>query len=119
MYSFSDLEPVCFSMFSSNSCLLTYIQISQEAGKVVWYCHHFKNFPQIAVVHTVKGFSLFNEDYFFFLEFLCFFYDPVDAGNLIRGSSLFSKFSFCIWKFFAHILQKARLKYFENYLARM
>ena len=66
MYSFSDLEPLCCSMFSSNSCLLTYIQISQEAGKVVWYCHHFKNFPQIAVVHTVKGFSLFNEEDFFF-----------------------------------------------------
>ena len=72
MYSFSDLEPVCFTMFSSNSCLLTYIQISQEAGKVVWYCHHFKNFPQIAVVHTVKGFSLFNEDYFFFWNFFVF-----------------------------------------------
>ena len=66
MYSFSDLEPLCCSMSSYNGCFLTYIQISQEAGKVVWYCHHFKNFPQIAVVHTVKGFSLFNEEDFFF-----------------------------------------------------
>src|SRR5574337_1337784 len=58
MYSFSYLEPVCCSMSSSNCCLLTCIQISQEAGQVVWYSHLFKNFPQFVVIHTVKGFGI-------------------------------------------------------------
>ena len=58
MYSFSYLEPVCCSMSSSNCCFLTYIQVSQEAGQVVWYSHLFKNFPQFVVIHTVKGASL-------------------------------------------------------------
>ena len=57
MYSFPDLEPVCCSMSSSNSCFLTCIQISQEAGQVVWYSHLFKNCPQFVVIHTVKGFG--------------------------------------------------------------
>ena len=60
MYSFPNLEPVC-SMSSSNCCFLTCIQISQEAGKVFWYSHLFKNFPQFVVIHTVKGFSVVNE----------------------------------------------------------
>ena len=55
MYSFPNLEPVCYSMSSSNSCFLTCIQISQEAGQVVWYSHHFQNFPQITVIYTVEG----------------------------------------------------------------
>ena len=55
MYSFPNLEPVCYSMSSSNSCFLTCIQISQEAGQVVWYSHHFQNFPQITVIYKVKG----------------------------------------------------------------
>ena len=55
MNSFSYLEPVCCSMFSSNYCFLTYIQISQEAGQVVWYSHLFQNFPQFTVIHTVNG----------------------------------------------------------------
>ena len=55
MYSFPDLDPVSFSMSSSNCCFLTHIQISQEAGKVVWYFHLFKNFPQFVVIHTVKA----------------------------------------------------------------
>jgi len=64
---------------------LTCIQISQEAGKVVWYSHLFQNFPQLAVIHTFKGFGIVNEaevDVFFFLKFSCFFYDPMDVGNL-------------------------------------
>ena len=68
-------------MSSSNCCFLTYIQISQEAGQVVWYSHLFKNFPQFVVIHTVKGFSTVNEaEVDIFLKFPCFFYDPLDVG---------------------------------------
>ena len=69
------------------------MQVSQEAGKVVWYSHLLKNFPQLVVIHTVKGFSVVNEaEVDVFLEFSCFFSDPVDVGNLISGSSTFLKF---------------------------
>ena len=61
MYSFPDLEPFCCSMSSSNCCFLTCIQISQEAGQVVWYSHLFKNFPQFVVIHIVKGFGVVNK----------------------------------------------------------
>ena len=61
MYSFSYLEPVCCSMSTSNCCFLTCIQISQEAGQVVWYSHLLKNFPQFVVIHTVKGFGVVNK----------------------------------------------------------
>ena len=61
MYSFSYLEPVCCSMSSSNCCFLTCIQISQEAGQVVWYSHLFQNFPQFIVIHTLKGFGIVNK----------------------------------------------------------
>ena len=73
-------------MSSSNCCFLTCIQISQEAGQVVWYSHVIKNFPQFIVIHTVKGFGIVSkteEDVF--LELSCFFDDPVDVGNLISG----------------------------------
>ena len=66
------------------------MRISQEAGKVVWYSHLFKNFPQFVVVHTVKGFGIVNEaEVDVFLKFSCFFYDAADVGNLISGSSAF------------------------------
>ena len=69
------------------------MQISQEAGQVVWYSHVFKNFPQFVVIHTVKGFGMVNEaEVDVFLEFSCFFDDPTDVGNLISGSSALSKF---------------------------
>ena len=58
MYSFPDLEPKCYSMSSSNCCLLACIQISKKADQVVWYSYHFKNFPQFVVIHTVKGFGI-------------------------------------------------------------
>ena len=61
MYSSPNLEPVCCSTSFSNCCFLTCIQISQEAGKVVWYSHLFKSFPQFVVIHPVKGFSIVNE----------------------------------------------------------
>ena len=97
MYSFSYLEPVC-SMSSSNCCFLTCIQVSQEAGQVVWYSHLFQNFPQFIVIHTVKGFGIVNRaEMDVFLELSCFFDDPADVGNLISGSSVFSKTSLNIW----------------------
>ena len=82
MYSFSYLEPVCCSMSSSNCCFLTCIQVSQEAGQVVWYFHLFQNFPQFIVIHTVKGFGIVNKaEIDTFLELSCFFDDPANAGN--------------------------------------
>ena len=107
MYSFPDLEPVCCSMSSSNCCFLTCIQISQEADQVVWYSHLLKNIPQVIVVHTVKGFGIVNKaEVDLFLELSCFFDDPADVGNLISGSSAFSKTSLNIRKFTVHILLK-------------
>ena len=109
MYSFSYLEPVYCSTSGSNYCFLTCIQVSKEAGQVVWYSHHFKNFPQFVVIYTVKVFGVINkaEEVNVFLEFSCFFNDPTDAGNLISGSSAFSKSSLNIWKFTVHVLLKA------------
>ena len=103
-YSFPNFEPVLYSMSSSNCCFLTHIQISQEPGKVVWYSHLFKNFPQFVVFHTVKGFSIVNETVDVFMESFCLFYNPMDAANLISGSCTFSKSSLNIWKFSVHIL---------------
>ena len=94
MYSFPNLEPVCCSKSSSNCCFLTWIWISQEAGQVVWYCHLFQNFPQFLVIHTVKVFGIVNKaEIDVFLELSCFFDDPTNVGNLISGSSAFSKSS--------------------------
>ena len=77
MYSFSHLEAVCCSMSSSDYCFLTCIQISQEAGYVVWYSHLSQNFPQFIVIHTVKGFGIVNKaEIDVFLELSCFFHDP-------------------------------------------
>ena len=85
-------------MSSSDCCFLTCILVSQEAGQVVWYSHLFKNFPQFVVIHIVKGFGMVNKaEVDVFLEFSCFFYDPEDVGNLISGSSAFSKTSLNIW----------------------
>ena len=81
-------------MSSSNYCVLICIQVSQEAGQVVWYSHLFQNFPQFVVIHTVKGFSIVKKaEIDVFLELSCFFNDPTDVGNLISGSSAFSKTS--------------------------
>ena len=94
------------------------IQISQEAGEVICYSHLFQNFPQFVVIHTVKGFGIVNKaEIDVFLELSCFFNDPTDAGNLISGSSVFSKTSLNIWKFAAHVLLKPGLQNFEHYFA--
>ena len=120
MYSFSYLEPVCCSMSRSNCCFLTCIQISQEAGQVVWESHLSKNFPQFVVIHTVKGLGVVNKaEVDVFLELSCFFNDPVDVDNLISGSSAFSKSSLNIWKFTVHLLLKPGLENFEHYFAGM
>ena len=92
MHSFSYLEPFCCSMSSSNCCFLTCIQISQDTGQVVWYSHLLKNFPQLVVIHIVKGFCIVNKvEIDVFLELSCFFQNPVDVCNLISGSSAFLK----------------------------
>ena len=106
-------------MSSSNCCFLTCMQISQEAGKVGWYSHLFKNFPQFVVIHTVKGFGVVNEVEIDFLEFSWFFYDPTDFGNLISDSSTFTKSILNIWKFSVHILLKPSLENFQRYFASM
>jgi len=120
MYSFPNFESVRCSMFDSNCCFLTCIQFSQEAGKVVQYSYLFKNFPQFVVIHTVKGFSILNEAKVNgFLELSCLFYDPADVGNLISGSSAFSKSRLYIRKFSVYVLLMPRLENFEYDLPSM
>ena len=85
---------------------------------MICYSHLLKNFPQFVVIHTVKGFNIINEaEVDVFLELSCFLYDPTDVGNLISGSSAFSKSSLNIWKFSVHILLKPCLENFELYFA--
>ena len=92
------------SMSSSNCCFLTCIQISQEAGQVVWYYHLFQNFLQFIVMHAVKGFGIVNKaEIDAFLELSCFFHDPADVDNFISGSSAFSKARVNIWKQLSNI----------------
>ena len=130
MYSFPNLEPVCCSMSGSNCCFLTCIQVSQEAGQAIWYAHLLKNFPQFFVIHTVKGFGIvIIAEIDVFLELSCFFHDPADVGNLISGSSAFSKTSLNIWKFMVHLARRilsitllacemsATVRWFEHSLA--
>ena len=106
----------CCSMSRSNCCFLTCIQVSQEAGQVVWYSHLFQNFPQFIVIHTIEGFGVVNKaEIDVFLELSCFFDDPVDIGNVISGFSAFSKTSLNIWKFSVHVLLKPGLENFKHY----
>ena len=101
-------------MSGSNFCFLTYIQISQEAGKVVWYSHLFQNF----VIHTVKGSDVVNKADVF-LEFSGFFYDTQQMLTIWSLVPFFSKSSLNIWKFTAHVLLKPDLENFEYYFASM
>ena len=106
----------CCSMSSSNCCFLTCIQVSQEAGNMVWYSFLFENFPQFVVIHPVKGFGIVNTaEINVFLELSWFFDDPMDVGNFISGSSAFSKSSLNVWKLTVHILLKPGLENFEHY----
>ena len=87
---------------------------------MVWYSRLFKNFPAFIVVHTVKAFGIVNKaDVDVFLELSCFFNDPTDVGNLIFGSSAFSKSSLNIWKFTVHVLLTPGLENFEHYFTSM
>ena len=105
-------------MSGSNCCFLTCIQVSQEAGKVVWYFYLLKHFTQFVVIHTVTSFGVVNEaEVDVVLKFSCFFYDLMDIGNLISGFSAFAKSSLYIWKFFVQELLKPALEDFEYYLA--
>ena len=96
------------SMSSSNCYFLTCIQVSQNAGQVIWYSHLLKNFPPFVVIHTVKGFGAVNKaEVDVFLELSHLLHDPTDVGNLISGSSAFSKSSLNIWKFHSSRTDKA------------
>ena len=119
MYSFPNLEPVYCSMFRSNCCFLTCIQISQEAGKVVWYFHLFQNFPQLVLIHTVKGFGIVKKS-----RSRCFFSGTLSLYLWSSGcwqfnlwSSAFSTSRLNVWKFTVHILLKPGLENFEHYFA--
>ena len=105
MYSSPNFEPVHCSMFGSNCCFLTRIQVSQETGKLACYSHLFKNFPQFIMI-TVNGLSIVSEEELdVFLELPYFLRDPTNVGNLISGSSDFLKPSLYIWKFLVQYCQ--------------
>ena len=107
----------------SNCCFFTCMQISQEAGQMVWYSQKIlSEFPTVylTVIHTVKGFGIVNKaEIDVFLELSCFSDDPTDVGNLISGSSAFSKTNLNTWKFMVHILLKPGLENFEHYFTSM
>ena len=87
---------------------------------MVWYSHLLKNFPWLVVIHTVKGFGIVNKaEVDIFLEFSCFLHDPLDVGNLISDSSVFSKSNLNIWKFSVQILLKPHLENFEHFFPSM
>ena len=103
-------------MSSSNCCFLTCLQVSQEAGQVIWYSHPFQNFPQFIVIHTVKGFGIVNKaEIDVYLKLSCFIDDPGDVGNLMSGSSAFSKPSLNIWKCMVRVLLKPGLENFKHH----
>ena len=104
-------------MSSTNWCFLTWIQISQEPDQVVWYFHLFQNFPVCCDPHNQRLWIVNKELVDVFLELSCFFDDPTDVGNLISGSSAFSKFSLNIWKFTVHVLLKPGLENFGHYFS--
>ena len=119
MSSFLDLEPISCSIQGSNCCFLTLLQVSQETGKMVWYSHLSRSFPQFVMIYTFQDFSVVDETQVFFLRFPCFFYDPENVGNLISSSSSFSKPSVDIWKFLVHIMLKPGKHDFKHDLTSM
>ena len=116
MDSFLNFEPDHCSISSSNCCFWSYIQVSQETGKVVWHSHLFKNFPQFVMIHIVKGFSIVSKaEVDVFLASLDLSVIPVNIVNLTSGSPAFPKSSLYSWKFSVHILLKPGLENFEHY----
>ena len=118
MYSFPSFEPVCCSMSGSVSSCPAYRFLRRQ---VRWFGIPISlRMFQFVVIHTIKGFSVVNEaEVDVFLEFSCFFYDPIDVGSLISGSAAFSKSNSYFWKFSVHVLLKPSLKCFENYFASL
>ena len=105
-------------MSGFNCFFLTCIQVSQEAGNVIWYSHLLKNFPQFFVIYTVSGFSVINEaELHDFSSSLALSITQQNVGNLVSGSSDFSKSSLNIWKFLVHVVLKPCLENFEHYIA--
>ena len=120
MYSLPNFEPVQCSLSNSDCCFLSCIQVSQETGKMVWYSHLSKSFPQFVMIHRVKGFSIVNEtEIDVFLKFPCFLYNPANVGNLISSSFPFSKPSLDIWKFMIHLILKPSMQDFKHDLTSM
>ena len=115
MHSFPNMKPVCCSMFGSNCCFWPEYRFLRRQLRRSGIPISLGIFQSI-VIHTVKGFSVVNEADVF-LEFSCFFYNLMDVGNLISGSSAFSKSSLSIWKFSVHVLLKPGLENFEHYFA--
>ena len=119
MYSFPYLEPAHCPLAFSSCCFLICIQISWEAGQMVWYSHLFQNFP-VCCDHTFKGFGVvIKAEVDVIMELSCFFHDPADVGNLISVSSAFSKSNLNIWKFSVHVLLKPSLENFQHYFSSM
>ena len=111
MYSFQDLEPLCCSIYTSNCCFLTCIQISQEAGQAFWYSHLFKYFIQFVVIHTVKCFGVVNKaEVYVFLEHSCFFRVTLLLKSILSSISitylffLLADLSPALFQFFCHYI---------------
>ena len=109
------LDPISCSIQDTNCCFLTHIQISYETGKMIWYSHLSKSFPQLVIIHTVKGFSIINEtEIDVLLKFPCLLNNPMNVGNLISSSFFFSKLSLDIWKHLFHIMLKPSMQDFKH-----
>ena len=119
MYFFPNLEPVHCSMCGSNCCFLTYIQVSQDTGKVVCYSHPFKNFPVCCDAHSQRFCRSQRSKSRCFSGILLLFLWSKDVGNLISDSFAFSKSNLNIWKYMVHALLKPGLENFEHYFASM
>ena len=120
LYSFLNIDLIGCPIQCSNCCFFIHIQVSQKTGKMFWYSHHSKRFPQFVMIHTVKGFSVVDErEIDVFLKFPCFLCNSVNVGNLISSSSSFSKPSLDIWKFLVCIMLKPSLQDFKRDLTSM
>ena len=117
--TFLNPEPVNCSIQGSNCCFLTRIHISQETGKMVWYSYLLKSFPQFVMIHTIKGFVQSVKQRELFLKFPCFLYDATNVGNLISGSSAFSKLNLDTQKFLAGITVKLSMQNIKNDIPSM